>query len=148
MLDRLQCVIMVRMVDHYIFMDPETQVEVLVPVSISRERAAARMKGEQQGRIRSIRVFPELGNEYSLWESGTSEYAKTPSDYGVSRALSEDIQRWTLTWEQECALNSGWNSPEAQTQWVRQGHDIVERLELELYDVARIIPEFASNYRG
>lgn len=79
---------------------------------------------------RVIRVFPDHGHRWPLWESFADAYC------GLSQSLSDDLRLWYDEWERR---GIDWR-PDGL--WVREGYRLVGLLRAEVGDVAEIRPEF------
>jgi hypothetical protein len=63
------------------------------PVPMDADRAPA---APEPSRV--LRVFFDWGHPWPLWESGTDEYAMTPSAYGYSAELVDALRQWQEAW--------------------------------------------------
>lgn len=122
--------------------DPETQLELLVPAEISDDRAIEHARRERAGELRQIRFFLDWGHNYPLWESFTGKYAMEPDDYGISLGLSRRLNDWSRFWQHHFDPFEGWDGPENQARWLATGEDLVRILEVEVYDIAVVLPQF------
>ncbi|NUU06415.1 hypothetical protein [Leifsonia sp. C5G2] len=122
--------------------DPVTQQEILVPAGISDERAIEHARREREGELHRLRFFVDWGHRYPLWESFTDKYAMEPVDYGVSPELERRLGEWVLFWTAHFEPAEGWDDPDSRAQWLAVGDDLVRELELEVYDIAVVLPEF------
>lgn len=102
------------------------------------------MNSEPARRI--IRLFPDYGNHWSLWESSTPErptnYSMKPSDYGLSDELADRLRRWHEEWDAQRLYEKGWDTPEQQERWDQEGRSIADQLRSEVADFADV------SYRG
>ncbi|HTN58120.1 MAG TPA: hypothetical protein VL043_07625 [Protaetiibacter sp.] len=91
---------------------------------------------------RIIRVFPDYGHDWPLWESATewrhSPIAMEPSDYGFSGELAALLHTWHHVWEQHFHYDTGWDAPEHERQWTELGDRAVSALRDEVRDWADI----------
>ena len=127
-----------------------TGMDYRVPPSTAAERRA---RAEMQDRYlsaralrgqapvlpdgrRVVRMFPDHGNPWPLWESFTDEYSRTPSELGLSPELTDALRRWYDAWE-PVALDGG---PGAE--WLEEGRRLAGALQRELRDVAEVRPDF------
>lgn len=122
--------------------DPVTQVELLVPSAISDERAIDHARREREGELHRIRFFLDWGHDYPLWEDFTDKYTMEPSDYGVSAKLGQRLNEWSRFWQLHYDPFDGWDDPENQTRWLETGDALVRLLEVEVYDIAVVLPQF------
>ncbi|MFJ4169614.1 hypothetical protein ACIPY3_08900 [Paenarthrobacter sp. NPDC089714] len=85
---------------------------------------------------RVIRLFPDYGYKWPLWENNTVEhptkYTMEPADYGLSRNLTNRLRAWYDTWEAERVYLSGWSSRDKERTWIAQGASIAEQLRYEV----------------
>ncbi len=91
---------------------------------------------------RIIRLFPEYGREWPLWESSTPTwdvgYTTDPQMYGLSVELTEDMARWNAHWESHFDAFEGWDSDENREQWRGDGEQIAARLRYEVASFADV----------
>lgn len=88
--------------------------------------------------LRVIRLFPDWGRRWPLWESFSDRYTLSADDLGLSPALSRDLERWSGVWQDrppgsEEPLPAGWQA---------EGDALHERLQAELDGVAEVRPEY------
>jgi hypothetical protein len=88
--------------------------------------------------LRVIRVFPEWGLGWPLWESFSDEYRLTGDDLGLSPALSQALYEWNNTW-----ADRDLDDP-LPTDWMATGETLTQQLQVELSDVAEVRPEFLT----
>lgn len=86
---------------------------------------------------RVIRVFPDHGHRWPLWENFTDQYTMKPSDYGLSDMLSDGLRAWYDEWERH---GIDW---EPDNAWLEEGYRLVELLRREVGAFAEVRPEFA-----
>ena len=122
--------------------DPETQEELLVPDEIDDTRAIEHARRGRRGELRRIRFFLDYGHGYPLWESGSDSYVMTPDDYGLSPELARRLRDWALVWERHHDPFTGWDDETRHQRWLTDGDALVAALEIEIYDVAVVLPEF------
>jgi hypothetical protein len=93
------------------------------------------------GQRRVIRLFPDYGHEWPLWDNSTPErpsnYTMKPEDYGLSDALTAQLAAWYELWEAHCSEN-GWDDPAHEAQWRRDGRAIAAQLQREVADFADV----------
>jgi hypothetical protein len=122
--------------------DPVTQVELLVPPGITDARAIERARRQRAGELHRIRFFPEWGCDYPLWEDFTDKYTMEPGDYGISPELGRRLRDWARFWQRHLDPFDGWDDPGNEREWLATGDELVRALELEVYDIAVVVPEF------
>jgi hypothetical protein len=85
---------------------------------------------------RVIRLFPDYGHLWPLWENSTAEhptkYTMEPADFGLSPAITARLRAWYDVWEAEKLHVSGWSSPDAENAWRAEGAKIAEQLRDEV----------------
>lgn len=83
---------------------------------------------------RLIRLFPDYGRDWPLWESSVSPhgYTTTPETYGLSAQLSDRLARWNAWWEAHFDPFAGWDSEESREQWCRDGEQVSSQLRCEV----------------
>lgn len=77
---------------------------------------------------RVIRVFPDYGADWPLWEDGLM----FPDDYALSTELTAELRDWVDFWEANFHHLSGWNEPALRAGWIASGREITERLRAEV----------------
>ncbi|GAA1733877.1 hypothetical protein GCM10009710_13220 [Aeromicrobium alkaliterrae] len=89
---------------------------------------------------RVVRVFPEYGRDWPLWERVDSPagYVTTPDTYGLSDDLTGAIAAWNDYWERHFAHDTGWDHPDHRDQWRRDGDRVVASLRTELWGIATV----------
>ncbi|UFU03876.1 hypothetical protein LQF12_04505 [Ruania suaedae] len=87
---------------------------------------------------RVIRLFPEWGVDWPLWESFTEKYTLTAADLGLSPGLAGDLHAWNARWQHR---NPEDDRP-TPDEWTHAGHHLHARLQEELAAVAEVRPEF------
>lgn len=91
---------------------------------------------------RVIRLFPEYGRDWPLWENSTPTwdvgYTTTPEMYGLSEELTRDLAEWNALWDANFDPFDGWKSGAAREQWREDGVAIVARLRAEVVDFADV----------
>jgi hypothetical protein len=101
-----------------------------------------RARKEREGELREIRLFPEWGVDWPLWESGTTRYPGNPDDFGLSPELAEQLRAWLDFWELHFDLDKGWSSEANEAEWLSGGFQIAEDLQAEVYDFATVVARF------
>jgi len=91
---------------------------------------------------RVIRLFPDYGRDWPLWENSTPTwnvgYTTTPEMYGLSEELTRDLAEWNALWDADFDPFDGWKSDVSRERWRRDGIDIVARLRAEVAEVADV----------
>jgi hypothetical protein len=82
--------------------------------------------------VRRIRVFPDWGRRWPLWENGTDKYTMEPSDYGLSHELTTSMRCWYDHWASHFDPFDGWDSEDNEPQSKVAGDLMVERLRAEV----------------
>lgn len=94
---------------------------------------------------RQIRVFPEYGRAWPLWEDSTPTwdvgYATTPEMYGLSAALTRDLAAWNELWNTHFDAVLGWTDAQSRRQWAADGDAVVARLRTEVHAFADVVYE-------
>jgi hypothetical protein len=86
--------------------------------------------------LRVVRMFPEWGVTWPLWESFTDSYPMDAATLGLSDSLAADLAAWNGRWndrDEDDPLPAGWS----EEGWVLHG-----RLQTELDGVAEVRPDF------
>jgi len=85
---------------------------------------------------RMIRMFPDYGHRWPLWESSTAEsptkYTMEPTDFELSQHLTQRLRSWYDTWDAENLFESDWSSPRNEKLWKEEGASIAEELRAEV----------------
>lgn len=85
---------------------------------------------------RVIRLFPEYGRDWPLWEDTTPTwdvgYTTTPELYGLSDQLTADLAAWNRWWELHFDPFAGWDGDAASERWRADGAAIAARLRAEV----------------
>lgn len=87
---------------------------------------------------RQIRVFPDWGHPWPLWESEAGPNM-WPADYGLSVALTRLMRDWYDLWEAHCDPFEGWDSSDAERRFRELGGAVISLLRLEVANVADVI---------
>ncbi|WP_242090124.1 hypothetical protein [Microbacterium lacticum] len=99
------------------------------------------MSGKARAR-RVIRLFPEYGRNWPLWENSTPAwdvgYTTTPEMYGLSEDLTRDMADWNALWEANFDPFDGWKSDAARERWREEGVRVATRLRAEVADFADV----------
>jgi hypothetical protein len=88
--------------------------------------------------LRVIRVFPEWGSGWPLWESFTEDYRLTGPALGLTGALSDALYEWNEAWQERH------EDEPVPDGWQERGRDLVKQLQAELDGIAEVRPEFLS----
>ncbi|WP_163632797.1 hypothetical protein [Microbacterium sp. B35-04] len=86
--------------------------------------------------LRVVRMFPEWGVRWPLWESFTDNYPMDAGDLGLSEPLVAELAAWNSRWQDrdlEDPLPAGWHE---------EGWALYRRLQAELDGVAEVRPDF------
>ncbi|WP_197417591.1 Clp protease N-terminal domain-containing protein [Mycobacterium sp. GA-2829] len=108
------------------------------PDAVRRHIAATEPPEADPGLRRTIRLCPDYGCEWPLWEHGPL----TPDALGISAALAEELRRWTAHWEEHFHAARGWRDPAHRASWHQWGHRLAGRLQAELQHFADVVPRF------
>ncbi|MHA7268712.1 hypothetical protein [Arthrobacter sp. HLT1-20] len=85
---------------------------------------------------RIIRLFPDCGHQWPLWENCTAErptkYTMDPAGFRLSQNLTHRLRTWYDVWDAEKLYESGWSSPENESAWNAEGASIAEQLREEV----------------
>ncbi|GAA4918397.1 hypothetical protein [Nesterenkonia rhizosphaerae] len=85
---------------------------------------------------RTIRLFPDYGRDWPLWENTTSTwdvgYTTTPETYGLSEPLKVEIASWNKLWEDHFDPFEGWDDDANRAKWTADGEAIAARLRHEV----------------
>lgn len=77
---------------------------------------------------RVIRLFPDYGHPWALWEDSTAEqptkYTMEPADFELSQSLTLRLRARYDVWDAENLYDAGWSSAENQTAWNAEGASI------------------------
>lgn len=120
------------------------------PPRTARER---RMRAEMQDRYlsnrsrtklpltlpdgrRVIRLFPDWGREWPLWESFSDDYALSADDLNLSPDLANELYRWNRAWQSRSETDP---TPDG---WMDRGRELRADLQEELKDLAEVRADF------
>jgi hypothetical protein len=88
-----------------------------------------------------IRLFPDYGRDWPLWENSTPErqtdYTTTPEDYGLSPELTGRLAAWNRFWETHSGAD-GWDDDASEAQWRLEGERIAAQLRREVAGFADV----------
>ena len=86
--------------------------------------------------LRVVRMFPEWGVAWPLWESFTDNYPMDAAALALSSALATDLAAWNDRWQDrdlDDPLPAGWHD---------EGWALYGRLRSELDGIAEVRPDF------
>ena len=90
---------------------------------------------------RTIRLAPDYGRGYPLWETSTETWdvgtATDPQTYSLSAALASRLAAWQQTWEREFHYECD-SDPEVAARWHAEGEELARLLAAEVADYADI----------
>jgi hypothetical protein len=87
---------------------------------------------------RVIRLFPDWGREWPIWESFSDEYTLDAEDLPLSSELSADIYAWNAAWQARAETDP------VPDGWAEHGRYLHARMQAELHAVAEVRPDFES----
>ncbi|MGP9722970.1 hypothetical protein ACT3SZ_03005 [Corynebacterium sp. AOP40-9SA-29] len=106
---------------------------------------------------RQIRLFPDYGRDYPLWENTVFEdtpegprviwaIGNLPSaeTYGLSTELSTRLRSWQQFWGDHTVEFGSWDSAENEKAWLDEGEEIARDLATEVSDFADVLPQFRT----
>lgn len=85
---------------------------------------------------RVIRLFPDWGREWPLWESFSEQYTLDAEDLPLSNELTADLHKWNAVWQ---ARDETAPVPDG---WIEHGRQLHARMQAELDAVAEVRPDF------
>lgn len=91
---------------------------------------------------RTVRLFPDYGRDYPLWESATDTWdvgiTTGPDTYDLSAGLALRLQAWQREWESVvCELHEP-APPGAAAQWRAEGAELARLLAAEIGEFADV----------
>lgn len=93
-------------------------------------------------RARRVRFFYDYGHEWPLWESFTEKYTMEPSDYGLSRELTDVLKRSYELWIAHADAALFAHVPAGSDHlWRKLSDQALAMLRFELADVAEVVDE-------
>ena len=100
------------------------------------------------GARRVIRLFPDFGRDWPLWENsggpaGDVGYTTTPSDYGLSEGLCDALAAWNDFWTEHFDPFEGWDAAANETKWIADGRKVAAWLRREVAEFADVSYEAA-----
>lgn len=87
---------------------------------------------------RVIRLFPDWGREWPIWESFSDEYTLDAEGLPLSSELSADIYAWNAAWQARAETDP------VPDGWAEHGRYLHARMQAELHAVAEVRPDFES----
>jgi hypothetical protein len=111
-----------------------TQVELRVPNGLEPESAIRRAQLERDGRLISVRIRPEHGVSWPVWQRGVG--LLTENSLPLSPAVNEALGAWSAFWEAHVDMAGKWSSPEDHDCWLSEARELEDALERELWDIA------------
>ena len=83
---------------------------------------------------RVIRMFPDYGHEWPLWEDAHDEYVMEPSDYNLSADLTLRLRAWYDEWERgfDPFTNPPRWKPGRGRKWSEHGSELARALREEV----------------
>jgi hypothetical protein len=93
-----------------------------------------------------IRVFPDHGRRYPLWENSTPTwdvgYTTAPDTYGLSEELAQDLEGWQAFCATHADPFDGWDDDDNRHKWLRDGKWLARRVAAEVASFADVEAEF------
>lgn len=127
--------------------DPDSGAMLIWPSFASLDQARERSVREASHSIHEIRIFPDHGPEWPLWDVDFDTTA-CPNDYGLSKRLSDRLLCWKGIWQERADFylkSSGtwptWWLPEG---WFVEGYVLACETAEEAWHVGDVIPQFLS----
>ncbi|MCW3493596.1 hypothetical protein [Microbacterium sp. SSM24] len=106
---------------------------------------------QHQPMRRVIRMFPDYGRDYPLWENSTPTwdvgYTTTPADYGLSEELGAELGAWQAFWEEHANSSEEWDTDDNLRAWLRRGEALARRVQTEVSEFADVQIEFGPRPR-
>jgi hypothetical protein len=94
---------------------------------------------------RTIRLFPDYGRDWPLWENTTPTwdvgYTTSPECYGLSERLTRELAAWNNFWEAHFDPMDGWDMSEHRERWATEGERIRDLLSAEVASFADVVYE-------
>lgn len=122
-----------------VVIDPETQVEVMVPEFATPDAVLRRERLRRAGGLRRLRFAPDWGHPWPLWLIGSEPFNASPADLGLSEELAAEIRRWHDEWLEHFDPFAGWKPGSSLDAWERRGEAIRAGLERELFDSTELV---------
>lgn len=88
--------------------------------------------------LRAVRMFPEWGVTWPLWESFTDNYPMDAAALGLSDSLAGDLAAWNDRW-QDRELDDP-----LRADWRDEGWALHSRLQAEMDGIAEVRPDFGA----
>lgn len=110
----------------------------LEPVPFDPSPAGAHRRSTPLVVARELRVFPDWGHRWPLWETGTHAYANQPELYGLSPELTDALRAWYDEWERTFDADSGWPDHETQERSTVELHRLADAIRAEIGSWIRV----------
>lgn len=106
-----------------------------------RDRAAlARLRAS--GARRLIRLSPDFGRDWPLWEDDIEgdilSIFSSPDDYGLSTDLTAQLRAWFDFWLSHYDPNTLWDSSSNHSAWHQDGRRIAAAMRREVQGFADV----------
>jgi hypothetical protein len=85
---------------------------------------------------RVIRLFPDWGREWPLWESFSDDYTLSADDLTLSPGLANELYQWNQTWQRRSETDP---IPDG---WMERGRELHADMQEELKDLAEVRADF------
>jgi hypothetical protein len=127
-----------------LFEDPSSTAAMVIaragvdPLAVRQHIAQTWEATPAAGHRRIVRLFPDAGCDWPLWEDGQIE----PDDLALSGKLATDLRRWTDYWIRHFDHDRGWDDPAHCKEWHDWGYELADRLHDEVDDFADVVPHF------
>lgn len=96
-------------------------------------------------KLREIRLSPEWGVHYPIWESGSEKYILSPEDLRLSENLARRLRDWNEFWQSHhVGENYEWDSETSRLEFEAEGDAIARELQEEIRNFAVVISQFRS----
>ena len=116
--------------------DPITQVELWVPEGFDPRSAIQRAQANRDGLLISIRLLPEHGVSWPIWQRGVGLLEE--NSLPLSPVLNAELRDWSSFWATHLGMDGEWSSADDRDWWVRRARELEDALEIELWEVAVI----------
>ncbi|QIM16025.1 hypothetical protein G7067_05710 [Leucobacter insecticola] len=118
---------------------------ISVPPFATTKQACERAEMIRSARLRKLRVFPDHGRDWPLWDD-SEQYTVCPSDYGLSAQLTDRLRLWMDEWIAlaNAALRSDdqYEGAKVSSSWFDLGDEITREIAIEVWNTADVYPEF------
>ena len=88
---------------------------------------------------RTIRFLFDYGHPWPLWESWPGRSTMEPADYELSLELTELLRLSYQLWADHFDHEDGWDSAEAERQWVDVSQQALSVLRREVAHFAEVV---------